>query len=168
MTIKVGDKLPAGAMSEFIEVEGNGCSVGPNTFQMQDLAKGKKIVIFGLPGAFTPTCSAKHVPSYVAQHAALKAKGVDTIACVSVNDAFVMGAWARDQKVGDKVRMLGDGSADFTRALGLELDLTAKGMGVRCQRFSMLVDDGVVKVLNIEGPGKYEVSDADTMLKQLG
>ena len=108
------------------------------------------------------------MPSYVAQHAALKAKGVDTIACMSVNDAFVMGAWARDQKVGDKVRMLGDGSADFTRALGLELDLGAKGMGMRCQRFSMLVDDGVVKVLNIEAPGKYEVSDGDTMLKQLG
>jgi peroxiredoxin len=168
MTIKVGDKLPAGAMSEFIEVEGNGCSVGPNTFQMQDLAKGKKIVIFGLPGAFTPTCSAKHVPSYIANYDKLKAKGVSDIICMSVNDAFVMGAWARDQKAGGKVRMMGDGSADYTRALGLELDLVARGMGVRCQRFSMLVEDGVVKTLNIEGPGKFEVSDGDTMLKQLG
>jgi peroxiredoxin len=168
MTIKVGDRLPAGAMSEFIEVEGNGCSVGPNTFQMQDLAKGRKIVIFGLPGAFTPTCSAKHVPSYLANYDKLKAKGVDDIICMSVNDAFVMGAWARDQKAGGKVRMMGDGSADYTKALGLELDLVARGMGVRCQRFSMLVDDGVVKTLNIEGPGKFEVSDGDTMLKQLG
>jgi peroxiredoxin len=168
MTIKVGDRLPAGTLMEYFDVEKDGCSIGPNAVNVEDLTKGRKVVIFGLPGAFTPTCSAKHVPSYVAQHAALKAKGVDTIACVSVNDAFVMGAWARDQKVGDKVRMLGDGSADFTRALGLELDLTAKGMGVRCQRFSMLVDDGVVKVLNIEGPGKYEVSDGDTMVKQLG
>jgi peroxiredoxin len=168
MTIKVGDRLPAGTLMEYFDVEKEGCSIGPNAVKVEDLTKGKKVVIFGLPGAYTPTCSAKHVPSYLAQYAALKAKGVDTIACMSVNDAFVMGAWARDQKVGDKVRMLGDGSADFTKALGLELDLTAKGMGMRCQRFSMLVDDGVVKVLNIEGPGKYEVSDGETMLKQLG
>jgi peroxiredoxin len=168
MTIKVGDRLPAGTMKEFVEVEGNGCSVGPNDFQMQDLAKGRKIVIFGLPGAFTPTCSAKHVPSYIANYDKLKAKGVDDIICMSVNDAFVMGAWARDQKAGGKVRMMGDGSADYTKALGLELDLVARGMGVRCQRFSMLVDDGVVKTLNIEGPGKFEVSDGDTMLKQVG
>jgi len=168
MTIKVGDKLPAGTMKEFIEVEGNGCSVGPNEFQMQDVTKGKKIVIFGLPGAFTPTCSAKHVPSYLANYDKLKAKGVDDIICMAVNDAFVMGAWARDQKVGGKIRMMGDGSADFTKALGLELDLVARGMGVRCQRFSMLVEDGVVKTLNIEGPGKFEVSGGDTMLTQLG
>ena len=168
MTIKVGDRLPAGTLSEFIEVEGNGCSVGPNPFKVEDLAKGKKVVIFGLPGAFTPTCSAKHVPSYLANYDKLKAKGVAEIVCMSVNDPFVMGAWARDQKAGGKVRMMGDGSADYTKALGLELDLVAKGMGVRCQRFSMLVDDGVVKVLNVEAPGKYEVSDGDTMLKQLG
>jgi len=168
MTIKVGDKLPAGTMKEFIEVEGNGCSVGPNEFQMQDVTKGKKVVIFGLPGAFTPTCSAKHVPSYLANYDKLKAKGVDDIICMAVNDAFVMGAWARDQKVGGKIRMMGDGSADFTKALGLELDLVARGMGVRCQRFSMLVEDGVVKTLNIEGPGKFEVSGGDTMLTQLG
>ena len=167
MTIKVGDKLPAGTLSEYIEVEGNGCTVGPNTFNVEDLVKGKKVVIFGLPGAFTPTCSAKHVPSYLADYDKLKAKGVDDIICMSVNDPFVMGAWARDQKSNGKVRMMADGSAAYTKALGLELDLTARGMGVRCQRFSMLVDNGVVKTLNIEGPGKFEVSDADTMLKQV-
>ena len=168
MTIKVGDKLPAGTLSEYIEVEGNGCTVGPNTFNVDDLVKGKKVVIFGLPGAFTPTCSAKHVPSYLADYDKLKAKGVDDIICMSVNDPFVMGAWARDQKSNGKVRMMADGSAAYTKALGLELDLTARGMGVRCQRFSMLVDNGVVKTLNIEGPGKFEVSGGDTMLKQLG
>ena len=168
MTIKVGDTLPAGTLSEFIEVEGNGCTIGPNEFKVDDLVNGKKVVIFGLPGAFTPTCSAKHVPGYVQKRDKLKAKGVDDVLCMSVNDAFVMGAWARDQKSGGKVRMMGDGSAAYTKALGLELDLNARGMGVRCQRFSMLVDNGVVKTLNIEAPGKFEVSDADTMLKQLG
>jgi peroxiredoxin len=168
MTIKVGDKLPAGTLSEYIEVEGNGCSVGPNEFTIDALTKGKKVVIFGLPGAFTPTCSAKHVPSYVANLDKLKAKGVSEVICMAVNDAFVMGAWARDQKTAGKVRMMADGSAAYTKALGLELDLTAKGLGLRCQRFSMLVDNGVVKALNVEAPGKYEVSDAETMLKQLG
>lgn len=166
--IKVGDTLPATTLMEYSEVEGNGCSIGPNAFKVSDLVKGKKIAVFGLPGAFTPTCSAKHVPSYVAKYDALKAKGVDEIWCVSVNDAFVMGAWGRDQKSGGKVRMMADGSAEFARKLGLELDLTARGMGVRMNRFSMLVDNGVVKQLNLEGPGKFEVSDADTMLKQLG
>ena len=166
--IKVGDKLPEGTLNEFIEVEGNGCTVGPNTFKVEDLTKGKKVAIFGLPGAFTPTCSAKHVPSYVANYDALKNAGVDDILCVSVNDAFVMGAWARDQHASGKVRMMADGSADYTKKLGLELDLTARGMGVRCQRFSMLVDDGVVKTLNVEAPGKFEVSDGATMLKQAG
>ncbi len=168
MTIKVGDKLPAGTLQEFFEVEKDGCSIGPNAVTIEALTAGKKVVIFGLPGAFTPTCSAKHVPGYVQHFAELKAKGVDTIACMSVNDAFVMGAWGRDQHVGDKVHMLADGSAEYTKALGLELDLTARGMGVRCQRFSMLVDNGVVKTLNIESGGKFEVSDAETMLKQLG
>jgi peroxiredoxin len=168
MTIKVGDRLPAGTLQEFHDVEKDGCSIGPNPVNVEDLTRGKKVVIFGLPGAFTPTCSAKHVPSYLAAYDQLKAKGVDTIACLSVNDAFVMGAWARDQHSGDKVRMLADGSAAWTKALGLELDLTARGMGVRCQRFSMLVDDGVVKVLNIEAPGKFEVSGGDTRLAQLG
>jgi peroxiredoxin len=168
MTIKVGDKLPAGTLSEFIEVETAGCTVGPNEFKLDDLARGKKIVIFGLPGAFTPTCSAKHVPSYLQNIDKLKAKGVSDVICMSVNDAFVMGAWARDQKSAGKVRMMGDGSANYTKALGLEFDLTARGLGVRCQRFSMLIDNGTVKVLNIEAPGKYEVSDAETLLKQMG
>ena len=167
MTIKVGDKLPSGALAEFIEVEGNGCSVGPNTFQVDALTAGRKIVVFGVPGAFTPTCSAQHVPGYAANIDALKAKGIDEIWCLSVNDAFVMGAWARDQKAAGKVRMLADGSADFTRKLGLELDLTARGMGVRMQRFSMVVDNGVVKQINVEAPGKFEVSGAEAMLKQL-
>ena len=168
MTIKVGDRLPAGTLSEYIEVESAGCSVGPNKFQVEDLTKGKKVVIFGLPGAFTPTCSAKHVPSYIANFDKLKAKGVDEVICMAVNDAFVMGAWARDQHTGGKIRMMGDGSAAYTKALGLEFDLTARDMGVRTQRFSMLVDGGVVKTLNIEAGGKYEVSDGETMLKQLG
>jgi glutaredoxin/glutathione-dependent peroxiredoxin len=168
MTIKVGDRLPAGTLQEFHDVAKDGCAVGPNPVKIEDLTRGKKVVIFGLPGAFTPTCSAKHVPSYLANYDKLKAKGVDEIACLSVNDAFVMGAWGRDQKVGDKIHMLADGSADYTKALGLELDLTARGMGVRCQRFSMLVDDGVVKALNIEGPGKFEVSGGETMLTQVG
>ena len=166
--IKVGDALPEGTLQEYIEIEGDGCSLGPNRFDVRKEAAGKTIAIFGLPGAFTPTCSAKHVPSYLANADALKAKGVSDIICMSVNDAFVMGAWARDQKTGGKVRMMGDGSADFTKKLGLELDLTARGMGVRCQRFSMLVVDGVVKTLNVEGPGKFEVSDGATMLTQAG
>ena len=168
MTIKVGDRLPAGTLQEFHDVEKDGCSIGPNPVTIDSLARGKKVVIFGLPGAFTPTCSAKHVPSYINAYDKLKAKGVDEIACLSVNDPFVMGAWGRDQNAGGKVRMLADGSAEYTKALGLELDLTARGMGVRCQRFSMLVDDGVVKALNIEAPGKFEVSGGDTMLTQLG
>ena len=165
--IKVGDKLPAGSLQEFIEVEGNGCSIGPNSFDIEKSTAGKKIVIFGLPGAYTPTCSAKHAPGYVAQDDALKAAGVDEIWCVSVNDAFVMGAWGRDQKTAGKVRMMADGSAAFAQATGLTLDLTARGMGLRSNRYSMLVDNGVVKSLNIEGPGKFEVSDADTMLRQV-
>ena len=168
MTIKVGDRLPAGTLSEYVEVASGACAVGPNTFDVAELTRGKKVVIFGLPGAFTPTCSAQHVPSYLANFDKLKAKGVDEVICMSVNDAFVMGAWARDQKTGSKVRMMGDGSATYTKALGLELDLVAKGLGVRCQRFSMLVDDGVVKTLNIEAPGKYEVSSGERMLAQLG
>jgi len=168
MTIKVGDRLPAGKLSEYVEVETAGCTIGPNEFNVEDLTRGRKVAIFGLPGAFTPTCSAKHVPSYLANLDALKARGVAEVICMSVNDAFVMGAWAREQKSVGKVRMMGDGSAAYTKALGLEFDLTAKGLGVRCQRFSMIVDDGVVKVLNLEAPGKYEISDAETMLKQLG
>ena len=166
--IKVGEKLPSATLFEFIEVEGNGCTVGPNAFKVEDIVKGKKIAIFGLPGAFTPTCSAKHVPGYVAHFDKLRAKGVDEIWCFAVNDPFVMGAWCRDQKAGGKIRFMSDGAADYTKKLGLELDLTGRGFGLRCQRFSMLVDDGVVKQLNIEAAGKFEVSDAETMLKQLG
>jgi peroxiredoxin len=168
MTIKVGDRLPSGSLNEYIEVATEQCPIGPNEFKIDDLTRDKKVVLFGLPGAFTPTCSAKHVPGYVANSDKLKAKGVDDIICMSVNDAFVMGAWAKDQKAAGKVRMMGDGSAAYTKALGLELDLMARGMGVRCQRFSALIENGAVKTLNIEAPGKFEVSDADTMLKQLG
>ena len=164
--IKVGDTLPAATLMEFVEVEGNGCSIGPNPVDVTKSSVGKTIALFGLPGAFTPTCSAKHVPGYIANYDALKAAGVDEIWCVSVNDAFVMGAWARDQKTGDKVRMLADGDAVFAKATGLTLDLTGKGMGLRSARYSMLVKNGKVVTLNIEGPGKFEVSDADTMLAQ--
>jgi len=164
--LKVGDKLPTGTLQEFVEVEGNGCSIGPNSFDIAQATAGKRIAIFGLPGAYTPTCSAKHVPGFVENADALKAAGVDEIWCVSVNDAFVMGAWGREQKSGGKVRMMADGSAEFAKATGLTLDLTARGMGLRSQRYSMLVDDGVVKALNVEGPGKFEVSDAATLLSQ--
>ncbi len=164
--LKVGDKLPAGSLQEFIEVEGNGCSLGPNSFDIEKTTAGKKIAVFALPGAYTPTCSAKHVPGYVEHADALRAAGVDEIWCVSVNDAFVMGAWGRDQKTAGKVRMMADGSAAFAQATGLTLDLTTRGMGLRANRFSMLVVDGVVKSLNVEGPGKFEVSDAQTMLTQ--
>jgi glutaredoxin/glutathione-dependent peroxiredoxin len=164
--IKVGDKLPAGKLQEFVEVEGNGCSIGPNTFDVANLTQSKTVAVFALPGAYTPTCSAKHVPGYVARYDALRAAGIDEIWCLSVNDAFVMGAWGRDQHTAGKVRMMADGSADFAKAVDLTLDLTARGMGLRSNRYSMLVVDGVVKTLNVEAPGKFEVSDADTMLKQ--
>ena len=165
--IKIGDKLPAGKLQEFIEVEGNGCSIGPNSFELEKATSGKTIAIFGLPGAYTPTCSAKHVPGYVEKADEMNAAGVDEIWCVSVNDAFVMGAWGREQKTSGKVRMMANGSADFARATGLTLDLTARGMGLRSNRYSMLVVDGVVKALNIEAPGKFEVSDAGTLLAQV-
>ena len=164
--IQVGDKLPATKLQEFIEVEGNGCSLGPNSFEVGHLSVGKTIAVFALPGAYTPTCSAKHVPGFVQKAEALKAAGVDEIWCVSVNDAFVMGAWGREQHTAGKVRMMADGSADFAKATGLTLDLTARGMGLRSNRYSMLVVDGVVKTLNVEAPGKFEVSDADTLLRQ--
>jgi peroxiredoxin len=164
--IKVGDTLPAVTLMEYVEVEGNGCSVGPNPVETAKAAAGKTIALFAVPGAFTPTCSVKHVPGYVEQHDALKAAGVDEIWCVSVNDAFVMGAWARDQKTGSKVRMLGDGSADFAKATGLTLDLNARGLGLRSDRYSMLIQNGVVKAINREAPGKFEVSDAATLLAQ--
>ncbi len=168
MTIKVGDTLPEGKVQEYIEIETAGCSIGPNTFSVQDLTRGKKIVIFGLPGAFTPTCSAQHVPGFLKNYEAFRAKGIDEIWCFSVNDAFVMGAWGRDQKVAGKIRMMADGSGTYTKQLGLEFDLTAGGLGLRSQRFSMLVDKGVVKQLNVEKSGKLEVSDARTLLGQIG
>jgi glutaredoxin/glutathione-dependent peroxiredoxin len=164
--IKVGDTLPHTTLMEYSEVEGEGCSIGPNAVEVAKAAAGKTIAVFALPGAFTPTCSAKHVPGYVEKFEQFKAAGVDEIWCLSVNDAFVMGAWARDQHTQGKVRMLGDGSADFAKATGLTLDLTARGMGLRSNRYSMLVKDGKVASLNIEGPGKFEVSDADTLLAQ--
>jgi glutaredoxin/glutathione-dependent peroxiredoxin len=164
--LKIGDSLPAGQLQEFIEVEGNGCAIGPNSFDVQKTTVAKKIAIFALPGAYTPTCSAQHVPGYIQHADKLKAAGVDEIWCISVNDAFVMGAWGRDQHAQGKVRMMADGSADFTKATGLTLDLTGRGMGMRSQRYSMLVVDGKVKTLNIEAPGKFEVSNAETMLAQ--
>jgi peroxiredoxin len=167
MTINIGERLPQGTLSEFIETETEGCSLGPNTFQVADLAKGKKIAVFGLPGAFTPTCSAQHVPGYVKLAGELKAKGVDEIWCISVNDAFVMGAWGRDQKATGIVRMMADGNADFSKALGLDADFSKHGMGTRSKRYSMLVEDGVVRQLNVETTG-FDVSSAETMLKQLG
>lgn len=164
--IKVGDTLPEATLMEFSEVEGNGCSIGPNPVSVTKAAAGKTVALFALPGAFTPTCSAKHVPGYLEKFPELKAAGVDEIWCLSVNDAFVMGAWAREQKSAGKVRMLADGDAAFTKAVGLTLDLTGKGMGLRSCRYSMLVKDGKVTSLNVEAPGKFEVSDAATLLAQ--
>ncbi len=164
--LKIGDQVPAGTLQEFVDVEGGGCSLGPNGVDVAAATAGKTIAVFALPGAFTPTCSAQHVPGYIDQAAALKAAGVDEIWCISVNDVFVMGAWGRDLAAAGKVRMLADGSADFTKATGLTLDLTTRGMGLRSQRYSMLLVNGQVKTLNIEAPGKFEVSDAATMLSQ--
>ncbi len=162
--IEPGQRVPDASLQEYVQTEGPGCSIGPRKFQALDELRGKRVVVFGLPGAFTPTCSAKHVPGYLEKYDALKGNGVDEIWCVSVNDAFVMGAWARDQGTGDRIRMIADGAADWTRALGL--DFASPTMGVRSQRYSMLVEDGVVKTLNVEQPGKFEVSDAATMVKQ--
>jgi peroxiredoxin len=159
MTIKVGDKIPSLKLKTMTKD-------GVRDLATDDLFKGKKVVLFGLPGAFTPTCSAKHLPGYIQHADALKAKGVNKIVCLSVNDAFVMDAWGKQQGAGDKVAMIADGSADLTKALGLELDLTPNGMGLRMRRFSMLVQDGVVKTINIEKPGAFEVSNAETMLQQ--
>ena len=164
--IKVGDALPAVTLMEYVEVEGNGCSLGPNPVKLPEALAGKTVAVFAVPGAFTPTCSEKHLPGYVAQAEELKAAGVDEIWCLSVNDAFVMGAWGRDQKVAGKVRMIADGDAAFAKATGLTLDLNGKGLGLRANRFSMLVKDGKVATLNVEAPGKFEVSDAGTMLAQ--
>lgn len=160
MTIKVGDKIPSATLYKLGEK-------GPEAVKTDDLFANKKVVLFGLPGAFTPTCSAKHVPGFLQSADKFKAKGIDAIACVSVNDAFVMGAWAKDQGTGEKVQMFGDGSAEFTKKLGIELDLTGRGLGVRSRRFSMLVDNGVVKKLNLEEGGALEISGAETILGQI-
>ena len=159
MTISVGEKIP----SVNLTIMG---SDGPEGTTTDDIFNGKKVVIFGLPGAFTPTCSAKHLPGFVQHAEAIKARGVDAIVCIAVNDAFVMGAWGKDQNVADKVLMVADGSADFARATGLELDLTARGMGVRCQRFAMIVEDGVVGKINVDA-GTFELTSAETILGSL-
>jgi peroxiredoxin len=160
MTIKVGDRAPDGRFTTFGRD-------GPGPLTTDQLFKGKKVALFAVPGAFTPTCSAKHLPSFKEKAAALKAKGVDTIACLSVNDVFVMKAWGDAQGVGDNILMLADGNGDFTKAVGLELDASRFGMGPRSQRYSMIVDDGVIKELNVEAGGEYRVSSAEYMLEQL-
>jgi peroxiredoxin len=164
--IQIGEKLPEATLYESTEF-GEACPLSPKPVSITEATAGKRVVIFALPGAYTPTCSAQHVPSYVQHFDDLKAKKVDEIWCVSVNDGYVMAAWGKEQHALGKVRMLGDGSADFTKKLGLDKDLTKAGMGVRSQRYSMFVENGVVKALNVEQPSKFEVSDAGTMLKQL-
>lgn len=165
--IQIGDTLPATTLMEYVETEGNGCSIGPNPVDVRAAAAGKTIALFAVPGAFTPTCSAKHVPGYLEKAAELRAAGVDEIWCLAVNDAFVMGAWAREQQTQGQLRMLADGDAAFSQATGLTLDLTGKGLGLRSNRYSMLVKDGKVVRLNVEAPGKFEVSDAATLLGQV-
>ena len=160
MTIKVGDKIPSAKLQHKTKD-------GVQTITTDELFKGKKVVVFALPGAFTPTCSAKHLPGFVNHFNELKGKGVDTVACLSVNDAFVMAAWGKDQNVGDKVMMLADGNGDFTKAVGLTMDGTGYGMGLRSQRYAMVVDNGVVKKLQVEAPGAFEVSSAEAVLKAL-
>ena len=160
MTIKVGDRIPEATLKTM-------GAKGPEGIDTATLFGGKKVVLFAVPGAFTPTCSAAHLPGYVAQADTMKAKGVDTIACMSVNDAFVMGAWGKDQGITDQVTMLADGSAAFTKALGLELDLTARGLGVRCQRFALVAKDGKVTHVGVEAAGAFEVSKAETILAAL-
>jgi len=160
MTIAVGDTVPDTGFSIMT-------TQGPEGLSSEDLFKGKTVALFGVPGAFTPTCSAKHVPGFLANAEAFKAKGVDTIACVSVNDPFVMGAWGKDQNVGDTITMLADGSANFAKAAGIELDLTERGLGMRCCRFSAIIENGVVKILNLEEGGAFEVSSAEDLLAAL-
>jgi len=168
MTIEVGQRLPAGALTECNEFDPeNGCPMNPQAIDIAELTAGKKVVIFGVPGAFTPLCSAQHLPGYVEYADQIKAKGVDAILCMSVNDAFVMAAWGRDNNAGGKVNMMADGSAEYTKALGLDRDLTGGGMGVRCYRFAMVVDDGIVTYLGVEGSGEFGVSKAETILELL-
>lgn len=168
MTIKIGDRLPEGTLTEYVEVATAECALGPNAFKVSDLVKGKKIVLVAVPGAFTPTCSEQHVPGYLQAVQEFKGKGVDEIWILSVNDAFVMGAWGRQLGVNGTVRMMADGSGILTKALGTELDLSARGLGVRSHRYSMLVEDGVVTQFNLEAGGALAVSDAQTLLGQIG
>lgn len=158
--IKVGDKIPEATLVA-------ATADGPKEMTTAELFGGRKVVLFAVPGAFTPTCSAKHVPSFMQNADALAAKGVEQIACVAVNDPFVMGAWAKDQTVGDRILMLSDGMATFTKSLGLELDMSKRGLGIRSSRYAMVVDDGVVTVLNVEEPGGYDVSSAEKVLEGL-
>ena len=160
MAISVGDKIPSAKLKTMT-------AEGPKDISTDDIFNGKKVVLFAVPGAFTPTCSAKHLPGFVDKAAEIKGKGVDTIACLAVNDAFVMGAWGKAQNTGEKVLMLADGAAAFTKQLGLDLDLTGPGMGVRSKRYAMVVDNGTVKALQVEAPGAFEVSSADAILKAL-
>ncbi|MHB8346491.1 MAG: redoxin family protein [Acidiferrobacterales bacterium] len=161
MTISTGDSLPAVTLRELADD-------GPREVPVDKLVRGRRVVLFGLPGAFTPTCSMRHVPGYLALADKLRSHGVEEIACVSVNDAYVMGAWAKNQHTAGRIRMLADGNAVFAHATGLEEDLSSHGMGMRSKRYSMLVEDGVVVMLNVEEPGKFEVSDAETMIYHLG
>ena len=165
--IKIGDTLPATTLMEYVEVEGNGCSIGPNPVKVAEASAGKTIAVFAVPGAFTPTCSAQHLPGFLEKAAEFKAAGVDEIWCLAVNDAFVMGAWGREQNTAGKIRMLADGDAAFAQATGLTLDLNGRGLGLRSNRYSMLVKDGKVVQLNNEAPGKFEVSNAATLLAQV-
>ncbi|HLI19988.1 MAG TPA: peroxiredoxin [Stellaceae bacterium] len=160
MAIAVGDKIPSAKLKTMT-------AEGPKDISTEEIFNGKKVVLFAVPGAFTPTCSAKHLPGFVEKAADIKGKGVDTIACLAVNDAFVMGAWGKAQNTGDKVLMLADGAAAFTKQLGLDLDLTGPGMGVRSKRYAMIVDNGTVKALQVEAPGAFEVSSAEAILKAL-
>jgi peroxiredoxin len=165
--IAVGDQIPEATLWESTEF-GEACPLAPAPVSVREATQGKRIVLFGLPGAYTPTCSGKHLPGYVEQANELKARGIDEVWCISVNDGYVMAAWGKQQGALGKIRFLGDGSAELTRKLGLDRDLTASGMGVRLRRCSMLIDAGIVKSLNLEEPGKFETTDATTFLKQLG
>ena len=169
MTIQIGDTVPDGVLFESIGYnDETHCPMRPAQVKVAEALKGRRVVVFGLPGAFTPTCSGKHLPGYVDRLEQFKAKGIDEIWCVAVNDGYVMAVWGRDQNAEGKIRMLGDGNGTWTKALGLEVDSSVGGMGMRMRRFSMLVEDGIVKRFNLEQPLKFEVSGADTLLAQLG
>lgn len=160
MTIKVGDKMPSGTLTQITRD-------GPQKISAEEFFKGKKVVLFSVPGAFTPTCDAKHLPGFVTKAGEIRGKGVDTIACLSVNDAFVMKAWGKAQNTDGKVEMLADGNAEYTRALGLDMDASGFGMGIRGQRFSLVVDNGIVKQVNVEEKGEFKVSSAEHVLGQI-